>query len=57
MKHYQDQYHEHALLDLAEYLQDLEQEFEITFPVFLRLGRVKKVAKKSFMKRKRIKFN
>ena len=42
IKNYQDQYAEHALLDLAEYLQDLEQEFEITFPVFLRLGRVKK---------------
>lgn len=32
VKHYQDQYNKHALLDLAEYLQDLEQEFEITFP-------------------------
>ena len=42
IKNYQDQYAEHALLDLAEYLQDLEQKFEITFPVFLRLGRVKK---------------
>ena len=52
VKHYQDQYNKHALLDLAEYLQDLEQEFEITFPVFLRLGRLKKVVKKSFMKRR-----
>ena len=42
IKNYQDQYAEHALLDLAEYLQDLEQKFEITFPVILRLGRVKK---------------
>ena len=52
VKHYQDQYNKHALLDLAEYLQDLEQEFKITFPVFLRLGRLKKVVKRSFMKRK-----
>ena len=52
IKHYQLEHTDEPLLALAEHLQNLDQEFEVVFPVFLRLGRMKTRSKRSFMKKK-----
>ena len=51
IKHYCEKNQDHPLLELAEQLSSEDQDLKIEFPVFLRLGRLKTVKKKCFMKK------
>ncbi|MEN8408429.1 class I SAM-dependent methyltransferase [Acinetobacter bereziniae] len=51
IKHYCEKNQDHPLLELAEQLSSEHEDLKIEFPVFLRLGRVKQVKKKCFMKK------
>lgn len=49
IKHYCERNQDHPLLDLAEALTSELADLTITFPVFLRVGKIKKSKKKCFM--------
>ena len=56
VKHYDDKNHgdrdySHPLLELAEVLTDEHEDLTIEFPIFLRIGRLKIIKKKRFMKK------
>ncbi|KAF1014302.1 MAG: putative methyltransferase [Acinetobacter bereziniae] len=51
IEHYCEKNQDHPLLELAEQLSSEDQDLKIEFPVFLRLGRLKTLKKKCFMKK------
>lgn len=52
VKHYQKQKSTDALAEVSSYLTDMDQVLEIKFPIFLRLGKLDRVYKKSLMEKK-----
>lgn len=52
IKHYKNQCNDEPLEALFEYFEDIDQEFDINFPVYLRLGKLEKVSKKNFKKKR-----
>jgi len=51
IKHYCEQNQDHPLLDLAEQLKSEPQDLNIEFPIFLRVGKLRKPNKKCFMRK------
>ena len=51
VKHYHQKNQDEPLLELAEHLQQYEGVFEVEFPIFLRIGKLKAVKKKRFLKK------